>query len=70
MDINGVFFNAPYDNCDTDYSGKGVDQLKYIIDTLMDEKNRNSRRIILCAWNLHHHFFDKENTTIYFHTLH
>ena len=45
------FFNAPYENCDTDYTGKGVDQLKYIIDTLKDEKNRNSRRIILNAWN-------------------
>lgn len=45
------FFNAPYDNCDTDYSGKGVDQLKYIIETLMDETNRTSRRIILSAWN-------------------
>ena len=45
------FFNAPYENCDTDYSGKGVDQLKNIIETLKDEKNRNSRRIILSAWN-------------------
>ena len=45
------FFNAPYENCDSDYTGKGVDQLKYIIDTLKDEKNRNSRRIILSAWN-------------------
>jgi thymidylate synthase len=45
------FFNAPYDNCDTDYSGKGVDQLKNIIETLKDEKNRTSRRIILSAWN-------------------
>ena len=45
------FFNAPYENCDTDYTGKGVDQLKYIIETLMDKENRNSRRIILSAWN-------------------
>ena len=45
------FFNAPYDNCSTDYTGKGVDQLKYIIDSLNDPNTRNSRRLILSAWN-------------------
>lgn len=45
------FFNASYDNCNTDYSGKGVDQIKYIIDCLKDPKERYSRRLILSAWN-------------------
>ena len=46
------FFNAPYTNCDTDYSGKGVDQLQYIIDNLKNPETRNSRRLVLSAWNL------------------
>ena len=45
------FFNASYKNCNTDYSGKGVDQIKYIIDCLKDPKERYSRRLILSAWN-------------------
>ncbi len=45
------FFNASYENCNTDYSGKGVDQIKYIIDCLKDQKERYSRRLILSAWN-------------------
>ena len=45
------FFNAPYENCNTDYSGKGVDQIKYIIDSLKNPKERYSRRLILSAWN-------------------
>lgn len=45
------FFNASYENCNTDYSGKGVDQIKYIIDCLKDPKERYSRRLILSAWN-------------------
>lgn len=45
------FFNASYENCNTDYSGKGVDQIKYIIDSLKDPKERYSRRLILSAWN-------------------
>ena len=44
-------FNASYDNCDTDYTGKGVDQLKYIIDQLKNPETRNSRRLIMSAWN-------------------
>ena len=44
-------FNAPYTNCDTDYSGKGVDQLNYIITNLKNPKTRNSRRLIMSAWN-------------------
>ena len=45
------FFNAPYQNSQTDYSGKGVDQLQYIIDSLNDPKERYSRRLIMSAWN-------------------
>ena len=44
-------FNAPYTNCHTDYTGCGVDQLQYVIDKLKNPKDRNCRRIILCAWN-------------------
>lgn len=42
-------FNAPYDNFDSDYSGKGVDQLKYVVDTL--KTNPSDRRMIVSAWN-------------------
>jgi thymidylate synthase len=45
------FFNADYKDCDTDYTGKGVDQLQYIIDQLKDPSRRNSRRLLLSAWN-------------------
>lgn len=45
------FFNAKYTNCDDDYSGKGVDQLKYIIDNLKHPVNRYSRRLVMSAWN-------------------
>jgi thymidylate synthase len=46
-------FNAHYTNCDTDYSGQGVDQLQYIINQLKDPDpiKRNSRRLIMSAWN-------------------
>ena len=42
-------FGAEYESCDSDYSGKGIDQLKYVIDQIKNEPN--SRRIILSAWN-------------------
>ena len=42
-------FGAEYINCNSDYSGKGKDQLKYVIDTIRNEPN--SRRIIMSAWN-------------------
>lgn len=42
-------FNAEYDNYDTDYTGKGVDQLQKVIDTL--KTNPNDRRMIVSAWN-------------------
>lgn len=44
-------FNAPYTNCETDYTDKGVDQLEYIINCLKDPKERYSRRLVMSAWN-------------------
>jgi thymidylate synthase len=44
-------FNATYDNCKSDYTGKGIDQLQNIIDDLKNEDTRNSRRHIMTAWN-------------------
>ena len=45
------FFNAPYSSCKANYSGKGVDQLQYIIDCLKDPVQRYSRRLVMSAWN-------------------
>jgi len=44
-------FNAKYKTCDDDYTNKGYDQLGYIIDALQDPEKRNSRRLIMSAWN-------------------
>ncbi len=44
-------FNAKYGTCDDDYTNKGIDQLKYIIDSLKDKEKRYSRRLIMSAWN-------------------
>ena len=44
-------FNAEYEDCHTDYTGKGVDQLQYIIDSLKNPETRTSRRLVLSAWN-------------------
>ncbi len=44
-------FNAPYSNCHEDYQGKGIDQLQNIINMLKDPNQRNSRRLVLSAWN-------------------
>jgi len=33
----------------TEYTGQGVDQLKDVIDKIIN--NPDDRRIILCAWN-------------------
>jgi len=47
------YFNAPYDN----QTGKplipslGIDQLQQIIDELKDPAKRNSRRLVMTAWN-------------------
>ncbi len=45
------YFNATYENRYTDYTGNGIDQLKYIIDCLKDPEKRYSRRLIMSAWN-------------------
>lgn len=47
------FFNAEYVDCHSDYNGKGVDQLQYIINCLNseDSKERQSRRLVMSAWN-------------------
>lgn len=45
------YWNAPYEGCDADYSGKGIDQLQNAIDILKDPSQRSSRRIIVSAWN-------------------
>jgi len=37
---------------DADYTGKGIDQLQKAIDMLKDPNQRNSRRIIVSAWNV------------------
>jgi thymidylate synthase len=45
------FFNAPYTNCNADYTGQGVYQLQIIIDCLKDPVKRNSRRLVMSSWN-------------------
>jgi thymidylate synthase len=42
-------FNAPYEKFDSDYTGKGIDQLKKIVETL--KTNPRDRRMIVSAWN-------------------
>ena len=42
-------FNAPYENYQTDYSGKGIDQFKKMVETL--KSNPRDRRMIVSAWN-------------------
>lgn len=42
-------FGADYTDCDTDYTGQGVDQLQQVIDLIKTDPT--SRRIILSAWN-------------------
>jgi thymidylate synthase len=42
-------WNANYDGFDKEYSGKGIDQLEKIVNTL--KKNPNDRRMIVSAWN-------------------
>ena len=44
-------FNADYETCTTDYTNKGIDQLAEVITTLRDPTLRNSRRMIITAWN-------------------
>jgi thymidylate synthase len=42
-------FGAEYQGVNSDYQGKGVDQIKYIIDTIKEDPS--SRRLIFSAWN-------------------
>jgi len=42
-------FGAEYENYDTDYTDKGIDQFKKLIKTL--KTNPNDRRMIVMAWN-------------------
>lgn len=42
-------FNAPYVDYKTDYTGKGIDQLKKVVETL--KNNPRDRRMIVSAWN-------------------
>ena len=42
-------WGAKYVDCDTDYTGQGIDQLKKCIDTINNDPM--SRRIIVSAWN-------------------
>ena len=44
-------FNAPYTTCKAKYDNQGVDQLQYIINALKDPEQRQSRRLIMSAWN-------------------
>ena len=44
-------FNASYENCHSDYKGKGIDQLHNVIEMLKDPEQRTSRRMIVSAWN-------------------
>ncbi|EFC36084.1 predicted protein [Naegleria gruberi] len=56
MDLGPVYgfqwrhWGSSYENMHTDYTNKGVDQLKKCIETL--KNNPTNRRIILSAWNV------------------
>ncbi|OQS53672.1 TS-1 [Ecytonucleospora hepatopenaei] len=42
-------YGAPYETCKTNYEGKGIDQLRDVIEQI--KTNPTSRRLIVCAWN-------------------
>lgn len=55
MDLGPVYgfqwrhFGADYTNHSANYDGKGVDQIKEIVETL--KRNPNDRRMLMTAWN-------------------
>lgn len=42
-------FGAEYTDCHADYTGKGIDQLRDVIERI--RSNPTDRRMIMCAWN-------------------
>ena len=42
-------FGAPYEDCESDYRGKGVDQLAEVVRKIKEDPT--DRRIIMSAWN-------------------
>jgi len=47
--FNFRYFGAKYKDYKTDYSGKGTDQIKYVLDLIRNHPK--SRRILLSLWN-------------------
>ena len=47
--FNFRHFGAEYKDCYTDYTGKGKDQVKYVLDLI--KNNPTSRRILINLWN-------------------
>ena len=47
--FNFRHFGATYKDYNTDYSGEGTDQIKYVLDLIRN--NPKSRRILLSLWN-------------------
>ena len=47
------FWNSKYHNSNTNYTGKGIDQLQNIVDGINESKKsgESSRRLIMTAWN-------------------
>ena len=45
-------WGTEYKDCHTDYVDKGIDQLQIIIQNLKNPETRNSRRLIMSAWNV------------------
>ena len=63
-------FNAPYNGCEKNYEGEGIDQLANIIHSLKDKNEKYSRRLILSAWNpcqIHEMALPPCHTLIQFH---
>ena len=47
--FNWRHFGAEYKDCYTDYTGKGFDQIEYLVNEL--KNNPNSRRLLLNSWD-------------------